>query len=81
MDFKRLLTSTLLRACTPAFGTFGYHIVEGMTFFDSFYMTIITISTVGFAQINPLATPGRSRSSSATGCAISPWTQPTRTRF
>ncbi len=59
MDFKRLRTSILLLACTLCFGTFGYHLVEGMAFFDSFYMTVITISTVGFAEIKPLTTPGR----------------------
>ncbi len=59
MDFKRLRTSILLLSATLVFGTFGYHLVEGMSFFDSFYMTIITISTVGFAEIKPLTTPGR----------------------
>ncbi len=59
MDLKRLRTSFLLLAATLAFGTFGYHLVEGMAFFDSFYMTTITISTVGFAEIKPLTTYGR----------------------
>ena len=39
-------------------GTFGYMIIEGWTFFDSFYMTIITISTTGFKELKPLSTPG-----------------------
>ncbi|MGV7927826.1 MAG: potassium channel family protein [Spirochaetota bacterium] len=59
MNLKRLRTSFMLLASTLAFGTFGYHLVEGMALFDSFYMTIITISTVGFAEIKPLTTPGR----------------------
>lgn len=59
MDIKRLRTSFLLLVSTLAFGTFGYHLVEGMALFDSFYMTVITISTVGFAEIKPLTTYGR----------------------
>jgi voltage-gated potassium channel len=42
-----------------AFGTCGYHFVDHMRFFDAFYMTLITISTVGFAEITPLSLGGR----------------------
>ncbi len=48
-----LLTGTIL------FGVMGYHFIEGMTFFESLYMTVITISTVGFMEVRPLSTPGR----------------------
>ena len=41
------------------FGTCGYYWVENMPFFEAFYMTIITISTVGFAEIVPLSHAGR----------------------
>ena len=30
-------------------GTVGYHHVEGWTWEESFYMTVITISTVGYS--------------------------------
>ena len=33
-------------------GTIGFMIVEGWSFFDSFYMTIITVSTVGFNEVH-----------------------------
>ncbi len=42
-----------------AFGTGGYAWVEGMSVFEAFYMTIITISTVGFGEIRPLSPQGR----------------------
>ena len=42
-----------------AFGTCGYYFVEQMPLFESFYMTIITISTVGYAEIIPLSQSGR----------------------
>ena len=40
-------------------GSLGYTIIEGFTLFDSLYMTIITISTVGFGEVFPLSTAGR----------------------
>lgn len=42
-----------------AFGTCGYYWVEHMPLFEAFYMTIITISTVGYAEIVPLSQTGR----------------------
>lgn len=39
-------------------GSIGYMLIEGWSFFDSFYMTIITISTTGFKELRPLSTPG-----------------------
>lgn len=42
-----------------SFGTIGYHVVEGMDFFESFYMTVITVSTVGFSEIKQFSEPGR----------------------
>jgi voltage-gated potassium channel len=41
------------------FGTCGYYVVERMPLFEAFYMTIITISTVGYAEIVPLSQTGR----------------------
>lgn len=41
-------------------GTIGYEVIEEKyTFIDSFYMTIITISTVGFKEIHPLSDAGK----------------------
>lgn len=40
-------------------GTFGYMIVEGWNFFDAFYMTIQTVSTVGFNEVNELSNSGK----------------------
>lgn len=42
-----------------AFGTCGYYWVEHMPLFEAFYMTIITMSTVGYAEIVPLSQTGR----------------------
>ena len=40
-------------------GTMGYHFIDSYSFFDGFYMTIITIATVGYGEIHPLSTAGR----------------------
>jgi voltage-gated potassium channel len=34
-------------------------VLEGFTFWDSLYMTVITISTVGFSEVKPLSFEGR----------------------
>ena len=43
------------------FGTAGYHFIEGMNFLDSLYMTVITVSTVGFKEVGsePLSAQGK----------------------
>ena len=56
---KKVRNAFILLIITVAFGTTGYHMVEKMSVFDSFYMTIITISTVGFQEVFPLSTSGR----------------------
>jgi len=40
-------------------GTFGYHLIEKANYLDSFYMTAITISTVGFREIVDLTPAGK----------------------
>ena len=40
-------------------GTIGFMIIEGWGLVDSFYMTIITISTVGFREVNELSVYGK----------------------
>jgi voltage-gated potassium channel len=40
-------------------GTLGYRIIGSWSFIDSFYMTVITISTVGYNEVHPLTPAGR----------------------
>ena len=42
-----------------ALGTSGYIVIEGWSFFDALYMTVITFSTVGYGEIRQLSTVGR----------------------
>jgi len=59
MDFLQLRISLFLLIAIISLGTTGYVVVEHMVPFDAFYMTIITISTVGFMEVQPLSTAGR----------------------
>lgn len=44
-----------------AIGTIGYHLIENMNILDSIYMTVITVSTVGFKEVGaePLSPQGK----------------------
>jgi voltage-gated potassium channel len=42
-----------------AFGTLSFHWVEGWTYFEGFYMTLMTLTTVGYGEVHPLSLPGR----------------------
>jgi len=54
-----------LRACVvaiallTAIGTAGFHYIEHWSWFDSFYMVVITFSTVGYGEVHPLSDAGR----------------------
>lgn len=39
-------------------GTIGYVLIEGWSWWDAFYMTVITITTVGYAEVHPLSRAG-----------------------
>lgn len=46
--------------CIIIIGTIGFEIIEtDWTLLDSFYMTVITISTTGFKEVKPLSEAGR----------------------
>jgi voltage-gated potassium channel len=40
-------------------GTAGFHVIEGWSWFDGFYMTLTTMATVGYGEIHTLSTAGR----------------------
>lgn len=51
---------TVLLAVILVGGTVGYSIVEeNWTLFDGFYMTLITLTTIGFSEVHSLTTAGR----------------------
>jgi voltage-gated potassium channel len=40
-------------------GALGYRVFEGWPLIDSFYMAVITVTTVGFSEVHPLTPGGR----------------------
>jgi voltage-gated potassium channel len=51
--------AVLLLLAIVIIGTVGYMLIEGYSVVDALYMTIITMSTVGFGEVDPLSTGGR----------------------
>ena len=56
---KTLFTAGGLLAFIISSGTLGYMFIEDYRFLDALYMTIITISTVGFREVMPLSDYGK----------------------
>lgn len=56
---KELMTGTAALGCVVIVGSFWYHFVEGWSWEKAIYMTIITLSTVGYAEVHPLGSRGR----------------------
>lgn len=54
-----LVVSQISILCVFGLATLGYMHVEGWSAWDSFYMTVITLSTVGFGEVHPLSSEGR----------------------
>jgi voltage-gated potassium channel len=51
--------SVLAGAGVLAFGTLGYMIIDDQTLINAFYMTAITVTTVGFREAFPLSQTGQ----------------------
>ncbi|MBI3377740.1 MAG: potassium channel protein [Nitrospirae bacterium] len=56
---KRLVFALILLAIVIISGTAGYVLIERWGMLDSLYMTVITIASVGYMEVNPLSPNGR----------------------
>ncbi|MCK4619636.1 MAG: potassium channel protein [Desulfobacterales bacterium] len=60
MDSERhLIVSFLLTLLIVGFGTAGYMAIEGWELLDAFYMTVITMGTVGYDEVHEISKTGR----------------------
>jgi voltage-gated potassium channel len=56
---KQLKISLGVLLLLVSLGTAGYMTIEGWRFLDSFYMTVITLGTVGFREVHDLSDAGK----------------------
>lgn len=57
---RRYLGILSVPALLVILGTLGYRVIERWPMFDALYMTVITLTTLGFMEVHPLSTAGRS---------------------
>ena len=58
-SLSRILLVLGLLSAVLGLGTLGFHVIEGWLWFDSFYMALITLTTVGYNEVLHLSQPGR----------------------
>lgn len=55
---RQIIKVVLIFISMIAFGVAGLMLIEGWSFLDALFMTVITISTVGFREVHPLSQAG-----------------------
>src|SRR5215472_13570164 len=68
---RRIALALVLVAVILLIGTTGFHIVEGWSWFDGFYMTLTTMTQIGYGETHPLDHAGRVFNSFLIVCALS----------
>ena len=56
---RPVFTSSILILLSISVGTVGYMVLEHYTLVDAFFMTIITLATVGYGLVEPLSEVGK----------------------
>ncbi len=57
--FRNLYIALILLAVILAVGVAGFMWLEGFSVLEAFYMSVITLSTVGFSEVRPLSDGGK----------------------
>jgi voltage-gated potassium channel len=55
----RFFVPLLFLSALLIIGTVGYMLIDGYSLFNAFYMTVITVATVGYGEVEPLSTAGK----------------------
>ncbi|WP_282051013.1 potassium channel family protein [Maribacter aquivivus] len=56
---SKIYLALALMLMVLTFGVLGYRIVADYSWVDAFYMTIITVTTVGFSEVRPMGPEGK----------------------
>lgn len=56
---KDTVRIVVLLVMLPIIGTLGFMAIEGWGVLDALYMTMITLTTVGYREVHPLSRPGQ----------------------
>ncbi|NRD24551.1 potassium channel protein [Winogradskyella litoriviva] len=56
---SKIYTAIMMLVFLMTIGVFGYRFISDYDWLDAVYMTVITITTVGFAEVNPLDTQSK----------------------
>ncbi|WP_299118626.1 potassium channel protein [uncultured Winogradskyella sp.] len=56
---SKIYTALMMLAILLCIGVVGYRLISGYSWVDALYMTVITVTTVGFAEVNPLDTTSK----------------------
>ncbi len=59
ITLRKLLLLTGILLALLVFGSLGFVWLEGWNFFDALYMTVTTLSTVGYGEVHPLSSVGK----------------------
>jgi voltage-gated potassium channel len=56
---KQFRYAAILIGSVLLVGAVGFHFIEGWPYFDGLYMTLITMTTIGYGETHPLSQEGR----------------------
>ncbi|MGB5272915.1 MAG: potassium channel protein [Flavobacteriaceae bacterium] len=56
---SRMILAITLMTAVLLFGILGYMLITGYSWIDALYMTVITVTTVGFSEVGPMDTDGK----------------------
>ena len=58
-NFNRIILAFALTMTSLLVGMGGFMLIEHYTVSEAFYMTVTTVSTVGYGQLHPFSATGR----------------------
>jgi len=67
---NRIIIALITLVIVLLTGTAGFHLIEGWSWFDGFYMTLTTMTSIGYGEIHPLTHAGRVFNSFLIVCAL-----------